>query len=361
MLSENETKRCSRERRKKMNWKRNFVFLVWVGMLLTMFPSLRIQAAEKAGINSLEEITLGGIKQWILMRGEDVSNPVLLYLHGGPGFTEMPFTHVDSQRLEKHFVVVNWDQRGCGKSFDPDIPKEAFSLDQFLSDTRELISMLRKRFSKDRIYLLGHSWGSILGLCTAFRHPEYLHAYIGMGQVVNSKEGEMISYRYTLEKAKEAGNEQAIRKLEALDPPLYKGEFQSLSVQRMYLGLYGGSFRNLSFSDFNTKRNASPYYTKADNRNFMRAFAWTCGLLWGELMKVNFFEEIDEVKVPVYFFTGRHDYQTPFELVERYFKVLKTPHKEMIWFENSGHEPEFTEPEKFRQSLVDTVMKKIQV
>lgn len=339
-----------------MNWKRNFVFLVWVGMFLTMFPSLRIQAAEKTGINSLEEITLGGIKQWILMRGEDVSNPVLLYLHGGPGFTEMPFTHVDSQRLEKHFVVVNWDQRGCGKSFDPDIPKEAFSLDQFLSDTRELISMLRKRFSKDRIYLLGHSWGSILGLYTAFRHPEYLHAYIGMGQVVNAKEGERVSYRYTLEKAREAEDEQAIRMLEAIDPPLYEGRFQDLSVQRMYLGKYGGSFRSLSFSDFNNMRNASPYYTEADNRNFMRAFAQTCGLMWRELMEVDFFEEIKEVEVPVYFFVGRYDYQTPFELVERYFEALKAPHKEMVWFGNSAHMPNLDEPDVFQEKLIDVLL-----
>jgi pimeloyl-ACP methyl ester carboxylesterase len=328
-------------------------------VLLILSSSLTFpgEAKNKKGIDALEEITLGSVKQWILMRGEDVANPILLFLHGGPGFCEMPHTHIDSPRLEKHFIVVNWDQRGSGKSFDPNIPKETMNVEQFLSDTHELILMLRKRFSKDQVFLIGHSWGSVLGLYTAYRHPEFLHAYIGMGQLVNAKEGEMISYQYTVEKAKEAGDEKAIKMLEKIGPPPYKGGYQSLGTQRMLLARFGGSMRNISFSDLVKIRESSPFYTKANNANFMKAFMQTISAMWDEVMEVNFFKDVPELQVPVYFFTGRCDYQVPFELLERYFAVLKAPHKEIVWFENSCHTPNLSDPEGYQDRLINLVLK----
>jgi len=333
----------------------SFMLLVLFYLTTTLaFPG---EAKNQKGIDALEEISLGGVKQWILMRGEDVTNPILLFLHGGPGFCEMPHTHIDSARLEKHFVVVNWDQRGAGKSYDPNIPKETMKREQFLSDTHELILLLRKRLSKDKIFLIGHSWGSVLGLYTAYRHPEYLHAYIGMGQLVNGKEGEMISYQYTVSKAKEAGDEKALKILEGIGHPPYKGGFQSLFTQRMLLARYGGSMRNLSFADFDKFRRSSPYYTKTDNANFMKAFMQTISLMLGEVMEVNFFTDVPELQIPVYFFTGRCDYQVPFELLERYFAVLKAPHKEIVWFENSCHMPNLSNPELYQDRLINLVLK----
>jgi pimeloyl-ACP methyl ester carboxylesterase len=332
-----------------------FVFIVLLISFLTL--TLPVEGNDQKGIDALEEVTLGGAKQWILIRGEDITNPILLFLHGGPGFCEMPHTHIDSARLEKHFVVVNWDQRGAGKSYDPNIPKETMNIEQFLSDAHELIQMLRERFSKDKIFLIGHSWGSVLGLYTAYRHPGYLHAYIGMGQLVNAKEGEMISYQYTVEKAKEAGDEKAIKSLEKIGPPPYEAGYQSLFTQRMLLARYGGSMRNLSFTEFVKIRESSPYYTKADNASFMKAFMQSISLMWDELMAVNFFEDVPEVQIPVYFFTGKCDYQVPFEVLERYFAVLKAPHKEIVWFENSCHTPNLSDPETYQDRLINLVLK----
>lgn len=340
-----------------MNRNKIFVITVLIGLSLSLSPAAQIQEESNMGINTLEGITLGGVKQWILLRGKNVSNPILLFLHGGPGFCMMPYSHVFSTLLEKHFIVVNWDQRGCGKSYNADIREETMNIAQYLSDTHELIQMLKTRFSKDKIFLIGHSWGSILGLYTAYRHPEDLHAYIGMGQVVNMKEGEMVSYNYTYEKAKAAGDESALEMLKKIDPPFYKGGFQNLSIQRMLLGRYGGAMRNLTYPELGRIRYSSPYYSKTDNDNFMSAFERSCAFMWDEMLGVNFFGEVPEVQIPVYFFTGRYDYTTPFELVERYFKVLKAPYKEIVWFEDSCHSPNLAEPEVFQDKLIHVVLK----
>lgn len=317
------------------------------------------QNTVKQGIETLKQVALGRQKQWILIRGDNTANPILLFLHGGPGFAEMPYAHVYTTRLTKHFIVVDWDQRGAGKSYSADVADATLNLEQFLSDTHELIQLLKKRFSKERIFLVGHSWGSILGLYTTYRHPEDLHTYIGMGQVVSSKEGENLSYRYTLDQAGKAEDEQALTTLKDIGPPPYEGGWQSLFAQRMLLARYGGSVRNISYQDLEKLRNESPYYTEQDRRTYMQAFAHTFPLLYDELMGMDFFRDVPELQVPAYFFTGRHDYQTPFELVERYIAVLKTPHKElMVWFEDSGHMPNLDEPEAYQDELINRVLKR---
>lgn len=313
--------------------------------------------AQELQVNILEEVELGGIKQWILARGLKSELPILLFLHGGPGFPEMPFTHIDSKELEKYFIVVNWDQRGTGKSYNENTAKESFNLEQFLSDTYELIQLLKKRFSKEKIFLLGHSWGSILGIITAWRYPKDIYVYIGMGQVVDMKEGEKISYSYTLNKAQESGDSSAVVSLKNIGVPPYKDWSGSINIQRQLLAKFGGSFRKISFREMGKYWNTSPYYTDADRNNFLKAFSQTQSLMWDELYKLNLSDSIIEFKVPVYFFTGRYDYQTPFELMERYFKIIKAPYKEIIWFENSGHFPNLDEPELYQEILINKILK----
>ncbi|UCE08085.1 MAG: alpha/beta hydrolase, partial [bacterium] len=310
---------------RKTKWMHCLFIIFLIFPVVLVFPN---KEQNQMRINSLEKIILGNVEQWILIRGEDLSNPILLFLHGGPGFPQIPFTHIDSDRLEKNFIVVNWDQRGAGKSYNEAIPKETMNIEQFLSDTHELIQFLKVRFSKDKIFLIGHSWGSILGMYTAFRHPNDLYAFIGMGQVVNMKKSELISYRYTLEKAKEADDSDAIEILTKIGPPPYDGGYQSLSAQRTLLEKYGGSFRKISYQDLGRYWNTSPYYSDIDKSNLMRAFVHTQNIMWDKLMGINLVADIQKLQIPVYFFTGRYDYQTPFELLEEYFKVLEAPYKE---------------------------------
>jgi pimeloyl-ACP methyl ester carboxylesterase len=270
----------------------------------------------------------------------------------------MPFTHIDSHRLEEHFIVVNWDQRGAGKSYnDGATPKETMNIEQFLSDTHELIQLLKKRFSRNKLFLIGHSWGSILGMYTAYRHPNDLYAFVGMGQAVNMSKSELISYQYTLEKAKEADDLDAIETLTKIGPPPYERGYQSLMAQRTLLEKYGGSFRTISYQDLGRYWNTSPYYSEIDKSNLMRAFVETQGIMWDTLMDVDLMEDVQKLEIPVYFFTGRYDYQTPCELLEEYYQVLEAPHKEIVWFENSGHVPNLDEPDAYQNRLIDIVLK----
>jgi pimeloyl-ACP methyl ester carboxylesterase len=181
------------------------------------------------GVESLEKVALGGVGQWLLIRGVDRSNPVLLHLHGGPGSADISIARFFDAGLIEHFTVVHWDQRGAGKSFDPDIPPESMRREQFVLDTRDLASMLRERFGVAKIYLVGHSWGSEIGALAASRYPELFHAYVGVGQVVEKVEQERISYRFALDKAREAGNPRAIRELEEIGPPPYEESRSSWS------------------------------------------------------------------------------------------------------------------------------------
>ena len=194
-------------------------------------------------IATLEEVMIGGVPQSILVRGVDAKGPVLLWLHGGPGGTVMPVAHVFGGELEKHFVVVHWDQRGSGLSARSDVPDDSLNLEQFLSDTHELIDILRSRFGVDRIFLLGHSWGSVLGLITAQRHPDLLHAYIGMGQATDERRSEELGLQWVREQAALRGEDRALRELEGLVPP-YLDNPRMIATQRKWLSLFGGQVHN---------------------------------------------------------------------------------------------------------------------
>lgn len=303
------------------------------------------------GISSLEEITLGGVKQWILIRGWDRTNPVLLSLHGGPGNGQIALARFLYGRLERDFVVVTWDQRGGGKSYSSDIPVESMNVEQFVSDTRELAEKLRARFNVPKIYLVGHSWGSMLGALTAARYPDLFHAFVGVGQDVDGVEAEDISYRFVLEKAEKLGNQEALRELRDIGPPPYD-DYREMMTQRRWLEEFGGvahvALRNLWWVGA-----TSPDTSLLDGIRYARGQEFSSRHMAAQVYHVNLFEEAPKIEVPVYFFVGRYDYNTPFELAERYYERLEAPRgKQLIWFENSAHMIPFEEPEKYCDMLI---------
>lgn len=310
-------------------------------------------------VATLEKEQIGGIDQWLLIRGHDKNNPILLILHGGPGSIEGPFAYKFERELEKHFIVVNWDQRGAGKSYSKKIAIESMNIEQFISDTHELIKLLIKRFNQRKIFIVGHSWGSILGTLVVSRYPEIIHAYIGIGQVVNIYDNEKISYQFTINQAKKLGNKKALKQLKKLDPYPEKDikDTKALRKQRKWLTKFGGVIYNeKSWWPYLKIVFGSPEYSLKDLIKFARGIKLSLETMWGQLFDIDFPKQVPELKVPVYFCMGRHDYNTPFELAEKYFNQLRAPKKEFIWFENSAHMLNFEEYEKFNDFLIKKVL-----
>ena len=337
-----------------------------VGLLLLRFylqnkTAERIKITSPAGIATLEKIRLGGVDQWIQIRGEDGTKPILLFLHGGPGFPEMPFSHLNAA-LEKEFVVVHWDQRGAGKSYSSGIPASSMNIEQFVSDTHELVQLLLKRFGGSKVFLVGHSWGTIIGALTVVKYPELFHAYVGMSQAANPPESEKMMYRFALVTAQKKGNEKAVAQLKRIDLPPYK----SFSDYRT-MNYWVHSFSEANFADIGPWRFvrlgfASPAYSWIDIVRLWRGDRFSFTRLWREAFyRINLFEQAPRLDVSVYFFEGRHDYTVTVsaEMAEHYFRALDAPKgKELIWFEKSDHWPHLQEPEKYRAKLIE-IMKSI--
>ncbi len=311
------------------------------------------------GIDSLESISLGGLRQWIYIRGENKAKPVLLFLHGGPGSSEMAMASKRYQgRLEKEFVIVHWDQRGAGKTYSIDQDISQFTLDDYITDTVELTNILRNRFNKNKIYLAGHSWGSILGISTVAQNPELYHAYIGIGQVSNFDKSEKISYRNVLETAKKRGDAEAIKELEGVGEPPYS-KLSDVGVERKYVNKYGGMIYGESEPMKIIAKDyfSFPHYSTLDLMYRLPVGSYnSLSGLWPWLQKKDMFIDVPAVKIPVYFMLGRHDNTVPSSLSEKYFNALKAPRKRLIWFENSSHAPNYEESDKFHKVMTEEVL-----
>lgn len=312
-------------------------------------------------IAELQSIMLGDIEQYILIRGKNRNNPVILFLHGGPGSAQIGFAPRYQRKLEDEFVVVNWDQRGAGKSYSKNIPKESMTMDQFISDAKELVEYLCTKFDKEKIYLVGHSWGSVLGSMLAYRYPKRFIAYIGIGQVVNMCDNELISYKYVMEEARKANNKKVVKALKRIGQPPYKNQIKDIMIQRKWLNKFKGAVYEKKLSkEIAGSFITSPEYSLLDTFKFFKGNKFSIKYMWSELASFAIIKDVLEIEIPVYFCIGRYDYNTPFELSYDYYEKLKAPHKEYIWFERSAHSPIFEEPEKFCETIL-RIKKEIEV
>ena len=334
--------------------------------ILFLIPSFTFPIKYKQGhdvsrsIASLEKVNLGGQEQWILIRGMDITKPIILFLHGGPGTSNMCLLRKYTGELEKHFIVVTWDQRGAGKSYQAINPHSSMTIDQFVLDTGELTQSLCDRFNQQKIFLVGHSWGSLIGIFSIQKYPSLYHAYIGIGQVVNMQENEKISYDWTLEQAIKAKDNQAVKTLTEIGKPPYTGDGQKkMMTQRRLLGKYGGELYGSSkgaFPPILSSLICATEYTLFDKVNFFKGIFASNNLLWQELLTINLNKQVLSFEVPIYFALGRHDYEVPSVLSEQYFEIIEAPKKELIWFENSAHFANTEENEKFDDLLINHVL-----
>lgn len=318
----------------------------------------RTKITKPGGVASLEKIRLGGVDQWIQIRGEDRTRPILLFLHGGPGFPQMPFSHLNAE-LEKDFVVVEWDQRGAGKSYSRSIPGDSMRIEQFVADTHDLALLLLRRFHAPKCYLVAHSWGSIIGALTVARYPELFYAYVGIGQVAGVPETEQVRYQFALDSARKENNQRALDELGLIGRPPH-ASFAQCRVMEKWVDHYARArHRGIPPTQMVWWALESPAYSWIDLARIPLGARYSFDSLWREIFyQFDLFKQGPRLEVPVYLFLGRYDEVVTTEVAQRYFEALVAPRgKQLIWFEKSGHWPHFNERQKYRSTLVDRVLK----
>jgi len=331
--------------------------IVLVGVIAVKSPGKTLPIAGENAIAELIQIELGGMKQWVLIRGNDKSNPVLLILHGGPGSPELAMHRKYNSALEKYFTVVNWEQRGSCKSYNKDIPKDTMKIPVFVSDARELVQYLKKRFNAQKIFLEGHSWGSAIGALLVQRIPQDIKAYIAIGQVSDVIENEIAGYDWAMAEAKKRNNKTAIKELTATGRPPHQ-ELKKTGVERKWVMQFGGTVKNgamqmIASALFNCRE-----YTAADKiLNYAQGSLFSLTSLWPEILEGIMYKSASEWKVPVYIMAGRHDATVVYALQEKYFNFIKAPKKYFFTFENSAHMCAYEEPEKYLDIMVNKVLK----
>lgn len=340
--------------------KKRYLIPVLSFLLLCFLP---VTAFTANNINKEFIREIGGVKQAIVIRGANIENPVLLRLHGGPGYPYFPYLPKDGKMkdLEDHFTMIYWEQRGTGASYSAKIKNKSMNTQQFVDDAYEVIQFARKLLHVDKVYIWGHSWGSNIGILLAYQHPEVIYAYVGTGQSVNVIRNERRCYRYALKKTYSDKNFHAYKKLLKIDTANYNLK-DALKVRR-WIFTYGGVvFSNgeeRPYVDENILKKVwhTPQYKLKDKINILLHPFYSGRQLWDDMKDINLFEEAPVIKVPVYFCLGRHDNIVSSKIAADYFNVLKDPAgKELIWFENSAHRPFAEEPEKFFNVLVNKMI-----
>jgi pimeloyl-ACP methyl ester carboxylesterase len=301
-------------------------------------------------------VPINGVQQGMVIRGEDASNPVLLWVHGGPGMPDYPLTQEYPTDLEDLFTIVWWDQRGAGLSYDSDIPPGTMTVEQFVDDTLAVTDYLRERFDQDQIYLLGHSWGSYIAIQAAAQSPERYKAYFGMAQMVHQLESEKIAYDYMLAAYRERGDTDMVRKLEEAPVTMAGGtpeaylKVRDTAMHRLGIGtthdmksvITGIFLASWRFRGYTVGEKVDLWRGRAFSRSFG---------LWDQFIRVDLRETIPALQIPVYFLEGKYDYTCVTSLARDYFQQLQAPVKGFHVFGNSAHSPLLEEPQEAHRIL----------
>lgn len=306
-------------------------------------------AKKKYAIDYSEFIAVNGDRQNIRVRSQSADLPVLLFLHGGPGVCDRNWVMKYQSDLSEVCTMVCWDQRASGKSCTKASLNGGITVEMMIEDACAVVDELCRRFGKEKIYIVGHSWGSILGVMLTKRIPEKIAYYIGMGQFVEGAENERLSYEFCLNEARRVGDDKVVAKLEKGAPVngMYPDK-DAMMLQRDCLTKYGGAeyhCREGIVKSLLIPLIKSDEYSLPELVKYARGALTLPDKLWGEVIANNFFETASKLDVPVLITQGRHDYNTPSEIVSRWIDMLDAPAKEIVWFEESAHSPIKEEPE----------------
>jgi pimeloyl-ACP methyl ester carboxylesterase len=316
-------------------------------------------------VSSLVKLKIGGVDQWLLVRGRDRSRPVLLLVQAGPGFPIIQEAGVLQRRLrlEDDFVVAYWDQRGCGKSFSSHVPPASLNLDQLVADTYDVVRALEQHLGVQGVSLLGFSLGGTIAALTAARYPRHVHVLITVGMDVDFADAERVAYDFAIRRAEQTGNSRALRELNRIGAPPHL-DAQRFGVRLKWVANFGGVNRRETYASLLAKNVwrllSAPEYTPLDVVGALRGMRFVQQHSLPQLAGLDLRKQLPGLAVPIYMLEGRHDYAAPPALAEEYARRLHAPAgKHLIWFDRSAHMPHFEEPERFREVVLDSARQAI--
>lgn len=298
-------------------------------------------------------IDVNGIRQGMFIRGENSQNPIVLYLHGGPGTPMLQFiTYLEKEvRLEKYFTVCYWEQRGSGMTYHKSTDPSTMTAEQMVEDTRQVTEYLKSYFGQDKIYLIGHSWGSYLGVKTIEKYPEDYLAYVGIGQVTNQVESERLAYEFMRKHAQEIHDQDVIKQLEKYNP--YDRCFPQLDYlvkgRTKMLNKYGIGHLHQGLSPTDIPKSLFVFkgYTMIEKVNWFLGADFSMVHLFPTVLEDDLFTSSAKFEIPFYIVQGDYDYMVSSVLAKKYLESIEAPKKEFFSFSNSAHSPNMEEPEKF--------------
>ncbi|MFC5742093.1 alpha/beta fold hydrolase [Dyella tabacisoli] len=314
------------------------------------------QIVSPRGIDETVKVRIGGIDQWLSIRGKDRRNPILLFLHGGPASPAMPESYTFQTPWEDYFTVVQWDQRGAGKTYAANTEQAmapGMTVDGMTDDAAQVVQYLRQRYDKQKVFLLGHSWGTVLGVHLAQLHPDWFYAYISVGQVVNGHRNEELGYAFALHEATAQGNDKAVSELQAIAPyPGTKLTIDRVGVRSQWEMYYGGlAYGRHDFQFEGDAEELSPDYSKQDLDAIGKGSLFSLNHLLPALLSADF-DHVTHFECPVIVYVGQHDYTTAHELTEKWFGDIHAPSKRLVMFADSAHMIMQEQPGRFLTHLV---------
>lgn len=298
-------------------------------------------------IEEHKKIEINGVKQHVSIIAQKENLPLLLYLHGGPGDAALPLVMKYNKELTESFTLVIWEQRGAGKSYYKFI--KPVTIGDYLDDLHQLVKLLLERFNQEKLYIIGHSWGSVLGLSYINLHPEYVHKYIGCGQVVNMRKSCQAAYDFALLHAEG----KALDRLKNIDCSYRSDNWLKdlLFVTGQVVKHKGSLYGRTNYNDLIKPFLFSSYYTISDIIRRQKGSLQSIKFLWQELMGIDFESQV-EYDVPIVFIEGRYDSHVSSDIAKEYYESIKSD-KEFYWFDKSCHFPQWSEKERFNSILAE--------
>lgn len=328
------------------------IIIIIIGLFLpTWTPPIK----GENSISELSQISINGAKHQFMIRGKDKNNPIIIFVHGGPGCSEIPYVTKYQDILEKDFTIVHYDQRGSGKSYSFFEDYSNITSQLLVSDLLAITDYISERFEKKKILLVGHSFGTYIALQAAEKAPEKFTSYIGIGQMSDPIKNELNSLKYCLEQAHKAGNYNDFEQLERLKSDIEKG---TIITPRNYVRKYGGASRLIDDNgDYLEGFLTHPEYNLLDVVRYFQGVSVSQDILLTESTKRPLPSLVKSIEIPCYFIMGQYDYMTTTESAKEYFDSIKAIEKEFILYSNSAHYPQFEEKEKFAEWLTNKFLK----